>query len=69
MARRMAEKSKQSGKPITLGQMNAQDRRFVHLTLKDDPLVKTQSKGEGFYRKLVIFPRKAAPRKPRHRNE
>lgn len=69
MARRMAEKAKQSGKPITLGQMNAQDRRIVHLALKEDPLVKTQSKGEGFYRKLVIFPRKVAPRKARLRNE
>jgi spoIIIJ-associated protein len=69
MARRMAEKAKQSGKPITLGQMNAQDRRTVHLTLKDDPSVNTQSRGEGFYRKLVIFPRKTPQRKPKPRNE
>ncbi|MGD8366388.1 MAG: RNA-binding cell elongation regulator Jag/EloR [Desulfobacterales bacterium] len=69
MAKRMAEKSKQSGKPITLGQMNAQDRRIVHLTLKDDPSVKTQSRGEGFFRKLVIFPRKTAQRKPRQGSE
>ena len=65
MARKMADKSKQTGKPITLGQMNAQDRRIVHLTLKEDPAVKTQSRGEGFYRKLVIFPRKASQRKAR----
>jgi spoIIIJ-associated protein len=63
MARKMADKSRQTGKPITLGQMNAQDRRIVHLTLKEDPSVKTQSRGEGFYRKLVIFPRKGSHRK------
>jgi spoIIIJ-associated protein len=65
MAKKMADKSKQTGKPITLGQMNAQDRRIVHLTLKEDSSVKTQSRGEGFYRKLVIFPRKGSPRKSR----
>lgn len=60
MAKKMAEKAKQSAKPITLGQMNAHDRRIIHLALKDDPSVKTQSRGEGFFRKLVIFPRKGA---------
>jgi len=65
MAKKMAEKAKKSAKPITLGQMNAHDRRIVHLTLKDDPSVKTQSRGEGFFRKLVIFPRKGAPEKPK----
>ncbi len=68
MAKRMAEKSKQSGKPVSLGQMNAQDRRIIHLTLKDDPSVKTQSRGDGFFRKLIIFPRKASPQKSRQRN-
>ena len=64
MAKRMAGKSKKTGKPITLGQMNAHDRRIVHLTLKDDPHVKTQSRGEGFFRKLIIFPKKApSPRR------
>ena len=68
MALRMAEKAKETGKPITLGQMNAQDRRIVHVTLKEDPTVKTQSRGEGFFRKLVIFPRKTSQRKSRQRN-
>lgn len=65
MAKKMAEKAKQSAKPITLGQMNAHDRRIVHLELKNDPSVKTQSRGEGFFRKLVIFPRKGVPQKPK----
>ena len=58
MAARLAEKSKRIGKPISLGQMNAYDRRIVHLALKDDPDVETKSRGEGYLRKLVIFPKK-----------
>ncbi len=38
--------------------MSAQDRRIVHLTLKDDNRVRTQSMGDGYYRRLVIFPKK-----------
>ena len=58
MAVRLAEKSKRIGKPISLGQMNAHDRRIVHLALKGDPDVETKSRGEGHLRKLVIFPKK-----------
>jgi spoIIIJ-associated protein len=58
MAVRLAEKSKRIGKPISLGQMNAHDRRIVHLALKDDQDVETKSRGEGYLRKLVIFPKK-----------
>ena len=58
MARRLAEKSKKIGKPISLGQMNAYDRRTVHIALKDFPEILTRSRGEGPLRKLVIFPKK-----------
>lgn len=58
MAIRLAEKSIKIGKPIALGQMNAYDRRIVHIALKDFPDVLTRSRGEGPLRKLVIFPKK-----------
>ena len=58
LAGRLAEKAKRSGKPITIGQMNAHDRRIVHLALRDDSGVRTQSVGDGFLKKLLIFPRK-----------
>ena len=63
MAIRLAEKSKKIGRPISLGQMNAYDRRIVHIALKDFPEVITRSRGEGRLRKLVIFPKKRSYRK------
>jgi spoIIIJ-associated protein len=63
LAARMAEKSKRTGRPVTIGQMNAHDRRIIHLTLKDDNRVRTQSMGDGYYRKLVIFPKKNSSRR------
>ena len=58
MALRMAEKAKRTKKPVTIGQMNSHDRRIVHIQLKDENGVRTQSIGDGYYRKLMIFPKK-----------
>ncbi|WP_300672047.1 RNA-binding cell elongation regulator Jag/EloR [Desulfoluna sp.] len=58
-AQRMAEKVKKTGKPHTIGHMSSHDRRIIHLTLKDDRGVRTQSMGEGYYRRLVIFPKRS----------
>ena len=58
LASRMAEKAERINKPVTIGQMNAYDRRIVHVHLKDNRAVRTQSMGEGYYRKLVILPKK-----------
>jgi len=65
LAVRLADKSKKISKPISMGQMSGYDRRIVHLALKDDPEVQTRSRGEGYMRKLVIFPQKnSAHRQP-----
>ena len=58
LAMRLAEKSIRTGKPMSLGEMNAYDRRIVHIALKENPDVQTRSRGEGPLRKLVIFPKK-----------
>jgi spoIIIJ-associated protein len=63
LALRLGEKVKVSGKPATISPMNAYDRRIVHIALKDDTLVRTQSKGGGEFRKLVIFPQKKQQRR------
>ena len=51
-----AEKVIKSGAPFALSHMNSRDRRVVHLALKDNPAVRTESEGGGPYRKVVIFP-------------
>ncbi len=58
LALRLGEKVKRSGRPATISPMNAYDRRIVHIALKDDDSVRTQSRGTGLFRKLVIFPQK-----------
>jgi spoIIIJ-associated protein len=63
LAHRLAEKAERIRKPISMGQMSAHDRRIVHLALKDNPNINTRSRGDGYLRKLVIFPKRNSPRK------
>lgn len=58
LARRMAERVRQSGRPLMLEPMAAYERRIVHLALRSDASVYTESTGEGENRKIVIFPAK-----------
>lgn len=58
LAYKMADKVKRTGRPAKINQMSVHDRRIVHLALKDDNKVRTQSMGDGYYRCLVIFPKK-----------
>ena len=63
LAKRLAEKAQKTGKPSTISRMNAQERRIVHLALKNNKAVRTQSIGDGYYRKLIIFPKKKPSKK------
>jgi spoIIIJ-associated protein len=54
LARRMADRVRESGSPITLEPMSPAERRLVHLEFIDDPDVETNSVGEGEHRKVVI---------------
>jgi len=56
LAQKYGEKVKRSGRPITLNPMNPYDRRIVHLALQEDKNLKTISRGEGLYKKVVISP-------------
>lgn len=58
MANRLADKARRTGKPSTMNRMNAHDRRIVHLALKSNKAVRTQSVGDGYYRKLMIMPKR-----------
>ena len=57
MARRMADRVRESGNSITLEPMSAAERRLVHMLFADDPGLSTNSVGEGENRKVVISAR------------
>ena len=56
LAMRLGEKAKKTKKPVTVGQMNAHDRRIIHLAMQNDETLTTKSRGEGEYRKIFIIP-------------
>ncbi|MGZ3567981.1 MAG: Jag family protein [Thermodesulfobacteriota bacterium] len=56
MAHRMGEKAKSTGRQQTAGPFNAHDRRIVHVALKEDPFLRTESLGEGELKKIKIIP-------------
>lgn len=45
---------KRWGDPVKLPEMNAHDRRIIHVTLQNDPEITTESEGEGAFKKVVI---------------
>jgi len=65
LAHQLSDKVKKSHRPLTTGPMSAQDRRVIHLALKEDHEVRTKSKGEGNLRRVVIYPVKKAKRSPK----
>ncbi len=56
-AREAARKVRATGKAVVLGPMNAQQRRVVHLTLKDEKGVTTYSRGKGELKRVVVAPK------------
>jgi spoIIIJ-associated protein len=56
IAYRLGEKAKRIGHSLTVGPFNSHDRRIIHLTLKEDPYLKTESLGEGELKKVKIIP-------------
>ena len=57
LARRMAEQALEQGKTMTLEPMPAGERRIIHIELRDQEKVYTESVGEGDQRKVTIIPR------------
>jgi len=56
MAQVAADRVVDSGSPFALSPMNAQERRIVHLALRNRPEVRTEGEGVGPERKVVIRP-------------
>jgi spoIIIJ-associated protein len=57
MAKRMAEQVAKSGRRQTLEPMPADERRIIHIALREHPDVRTESTGEDPYRKVMILPK------------
>lgn len=55
LAKRMAERVESSRQPITLEAMPPNERRIIHITLRDHPSVMTNSIGEGDHRRVMIL--------------
>lgn len=60
-ARSAADRVRREGREYLLPAMSPVERRIVHLTLRDDPAVTTESRGDGFYKRVAIILRADAP--------
>src|SRR6201993_2389162 len=61
-----AEKVRKTGTPYRFAPMSSRERRIVHLALRDEADLRTESEGEGANRCLVVYPKdyKGAAGKP-----
>jgi spoIIIJ-associated protein len=59
MAKRMADQVAKSGRRQTLEPMPSDERRIIHIALRDHPDVTTESTGDDPYRKVTIIPKNA----------
>lgn len=70
LASSLAKKAQRTGKTMVINRISAQERRVVHLTLKNNKGIRTHSVGEGELRKLLIMPRKkGAPKKQKEKSD
>ncbi len=53
-----AEKVKRTGVPFRFNPMNSRERRILHLALRNDAAVKTESEGMTPHRQVVVYPNK-----------
>src|SRR2546423_12003080 len=63
-----AEKGRQSRWPDPFAPMSSRERRIVHLALRDEQDLTTESTGEGLRRSVVLYPKydsaRSRPRQP-----
>jgi spoIIIJ-associated protein len=51
-----AEKVKRTGVPFRFNPMNSRERRVIHLALRGEPEVRSESAGSGPGRQVVVYP-------------
>ena len=62
-----AEKVRKTGTPYRFAPMSSRERRIVHLALRDEADLRTESEGEGLRRYVVVYTKdyKSSPRPSR----
>ena len=55
-ARAAADKVRRTGSPYRFAPMSSRERRIVHLALRDERDLRTESDGEGGRRSVVVYP-------------
>jgi len=55
-ARVAAEEVRRKGEPYRFGPMSSRERRIVHLALREEKDLRTESDGEGGRRSVVVYP-------------
>ncbi len=56
-ARRAAARVRKTGEPFEMDALGAADRRIIHIALREDAFVVTESVGEGMDRRIIVKPR------------
>ncbi len=51
-----AEKVKRTGTPFRFNPMNSRERRVIHLALRNETAVRSESAGAGPQRQVVVYP-------------
>ncbi|HEY0370497.1 MAG TPA: R3H domain-containing nucleic acid-binding protein [Thermoanaerobaculia bacterium] len=59
-AKEVADRVRNGGREELLPAMSPIERRIVHIALRDDPDVTTDSRGDGFFKRVAIIVRPAA---------
>ncbi|MFB3814595.1 MAG: protein jag [Terriglobales bacterium] len=64
-ARVAAEKVRKTGAPYAFSPMTSRERRVIHLALRDEPDLKTESQGMSGQRHVVVYPKGQRNTKPK----
>lgn len=55
-AQTAAEKVKRTGQPFRFNPMNSRERRVIHLALRNEPEIRSESLGSGPQRQVIVYP-------------
>ena len=69
LALKLGAKAKKSRRPVTINALNAHDRRLVHLVIQEDKDLRSRSKGEGEFKKIIIYPKNSIRRREKNKTE